>query len=1813
MGYKITPIDGDLVVGRNAEVGGNMDIHGNARVAGSLKVEGFLDAPHIKGAAKGLFNSVEELTREYPNPRPGWFAIVLDATNKEMGILYKAENRGWVATTDEARPYEFIMDSINVFASKDEVAEITAEVSKALDEKVDKSSIVHTTGDSAEKVMSQESISKSIVANASVFKTFDSSVQMADIALAFIKDIRIYTDTPKEISLFLLSRNGNDYKMQFAYTDEAEGVYYMQYNGPINDDCCVISGNGFLAHIYVNKNALPDGVQVSNMGRKAFVLSSSCFFTNDRLLGLDAKVAENTQKIDELKDCFTVDTVVEDFSVEKDTYIDYYNGATKSFEGYELRKYPVEEGTTISVCVEGVTFDAAAAMYAIYSDDSVMDETTLLNLGPALSPANNGKHTLNLPAGSRMLALSVWKKDTTAAYSVSESRNSVEGFIDSRVNKIIEEEEINTRIDESLGSVTFSLTEGGVYIDQWDNKGNAKGEPTRIPTADTGGMGFMSKGDKTYLDSLNNEGTLEDIQFTQSNQSFRLSVEGYNDIPKGVHIQIQSDTITELIGWYLGIDGKMKPQTLKDGTITEGVISIIENKDEIGDVTIKYTGQIAELLSRLQGMSEESSASTDPFRFLGEFKSPIKNEDGDLHEALDNLHSKNKADGYEGVWRFNVQGKPSTLYNLALNYNKDRWLQGLITIYSPSSNPNNVFSLNNKINILYRIHELDENENGKWSTWRSITQDNTDAIVAETARAKKAEEELRQTAVTKKRNYIHATSDEAYVISKYNNKYDIIIHFAKTLANNLYTIESVYLVNNTNTELSTDINREPVYRFCQQQTSDMIGPVSVRTGIDGLSWVGGNHFHKTQDSDVKTAETETFIVNADDTTIGNGRMYAEKITIRVKNKIYDPNVEPVSGAKILSSKLIDEFVTYTIDGGEVLVSVEHRYVKDIYVGAYYGMQSMFTQYSQIITNTLTDWKDKVDKDSSYSIPKGDVIDFNRFSQKHLKNNEEVFYQNTILLPYGIGKHQLVKDGAQVFVEAGSKAYHVLIKQQDIKANDVLSWMGVYSWKKPIIDNEYNYIYSYSDNNGENISVTAKQVYENKIVPVSPSLANKVYESDGIVKVDDIIGYNIVLSADNVGSSIIRVDNGIRVASTENDGLMSAEDKSKLINFAERGEFYDLNTYTSSGVYLINTASNEAKNYPIQTPANSLLRLTVIDSYDGNNHVITQVVNINNHVGGEGNVYIRSNQNQEWKPWAKLQTNVEVGLIDQAKMDDLTDNGIYSGILSTTGETFVIICINNYAIAQQVGVQHISHLKYSLVVGTGEVKIEKRTRDAYGIWTDWENIGSGSSISEATTETAGAVKLGKSNGNEWYAIGNIGNPVHGSGLGLKIDSSIFVNSVFGLSLNLDNTGGLSKNSGLAINLGTTLSGDHNAIPLCIGTPANIEKLIEWTRKSTPGGEVPSIPVNPDQFKLGNYGLELTNTSSTTKITWNSSSNMNDFKTPGVYEIYGERTVKTDNLPIANDGSGHSISARLTVVASTLQPANNEICITQFLMLSNRLGGDGNMYVRTYNQNNGGVTDGVWSPWQKQMGLVETLINSDYATVGQEIFSAGSAQKIGDGLNGMIDNGMYSGIYIDNLGPSTIGTEYCELSAQPTFVETFVLVVINDYAASGNLKLPRHITQLKYAVDAITGQSTVKKRVGTGNDNISWGDWKDIGGGGSNEVDITDAVNDYGLYTLYSQGFMKDNVVYKYQQSGGELPQFDNSDKIRPFLISKGYENRSTAITIMIRKFNSIITLDVDMCANLSLGGDNALNHYKFITSSLSSVKVSADMTVLNMTE
>lgn len=383
----------------------------------------------------------------------------------------------------------------------------------------------------------------------------------------------------------------------------------------------------------------------------------------------------------------------------------------------------------------------------------------------------------------------------------------------------------------------------------------------------------------------------------------------------------------------------------------------------------------------------------------------------------------------------------------------------------------------------------------------------------------------------------------------------------------------------------------------------------------------------------------------------------------------------------------------------------------------------------------------------------------------------------------------------------------------------------------------------------------------------------------------------------------------------------------------------------------------------------------------------------------------------------------------------------------------------------------------------------------------------------------------------------------------------------------------------------------------------------------------ITANGTDFKVGNP----------IKYTWDETSNMNNFKTPGVYEIYGERTKKDDNLPIINSNPGHSIAARLTVVASTLQPANNEICLTQFLMLSNRKGGDGNMYVRTYNENNSPADNG-WTLWKKFQGVEEGYIFTDTRKLNQDF----GLQTYEVGLNYMVDNGNYSGVYVNEDAIiqkgdlDSNGNGWGEINTDITkikFIETFNITTINDYAVAGEvnnllIKLglgsfqkERQICQVKTATDFFSGTSSIKKRVYLGNDadygnGGKWSDWEDIGGSGSgnSEVDITDALKTYSLYTLINQGLAKEGVTYKASE------QMDYVNNLKLDLENKIVNHISTNGSIGATEVTFYITLKtINGYKNIIIDCYNDGLYYKYIiiphNSTSDFVTVSADMTSL----
>lgn len=199
----------------------------------------------------------------------------------------------------------------------------------------------------------------------------------------------------------------------------------------------------------------------------------------------------------------------------------------------------------------------------------------------------------------------------------------------------------------------------------------------------------------------------------------------------------------------------------------------------------------------------------------------------------------------------------------------------------------------------------------------------------------------------------------------------------------------------------------------------------------------------------------------------------------------------------------------------------------------------------------------------------------------------------------------------------------------------------------------------------------------------------------------------------------------------------------------------------------------------------------------------------------------------------------------------------------------------------------------------------------------------------------------------------------------------------------------------------------------------------------------------------------------RILWNEVSHINEFTTAGIYNIAGERTNVGDGLPFANSNPGHTFHARLVVLDSSIN--DSEVCVTQVLMLSNRVGGDGSVYVRTGNAaSKDELQSGEgWEPWGKLQQNIE---------VGQTA-----------SLDSFVDNGIYSGAY----------------TVSPTQLETFVMVVINNYAVAAAMGKARSISQFKYALN-INGNFSYKTRTGRGNSEIEWGSWVDLGAASTTDI-------------------------------------------------------------------------------------------------------------------
>lgn len=88
-------VGGSVAVGRDITVGGRSTVRGNATFNRDVYISGWLNARNIRGAGKGLYDTVDKLNSAYPNPENGWFALV---GNTLPADIYRAWGGEWVAT-----------------------------------------------------------------------------------------------------------------------------------------------------------------------------------------------------------------------------------------------------------------------------------------------------------------------------------------------------------------------------------------------------------------------------------------------------------------------------------------------------------------------------------------------------------------------------------------------------------------------------------------------------------------------------------------------------------------------------------------------------------------------------------------------------------------------------------------------------------------------------------------------------------------------------------------------------------------------------------------------------------------------------------------------------------------------------------------------------------------------------------------------------------------------------------------------------------------------------------------------------------------------------------------------------------------------------------------------------------------------------------------------------------------------------------------------------------------------------------------------------------------------------------------------------------------------------------------------------------------------------------------------------------------------------------------------------------------------------------------------------------------------------------
>lgn len=398
---------------------------------------------------------------------------------------------------------------------------------------------------------------------------------------------------------------------------------------------------------------------------------------------------------------------------------------------------------------------------------------------------------------------------------------------------------------------------------------------------------------------------------------------------------------------------------------------------------------------------------------------------------------------------------------------------------------------------------------------------------------------------------------------------ELCFSFKPCMQNKLMTFSHVGVreVERT-TGQPADIFRDSNMKWLNVATSDNIGPV----GVKGYSnFVGGNHLWHSSDStgqkgtgpktEVMTAKCDSFAIYADGKRLlSNQSTSCRKVTVEVWNTLFDPLIDPAEGATSLSSPLIIEHATYTLEDNSIAVVLEHQYLKSFTVSRYYGMQSMFVGENVILTpnGPYIKW---ISQGSIKNFSKKKFPWFSHFAERAPGG----WCQTTWLMDDDLGAHGCLQDDSPIFSRASNKCYHVLMDNWPVEAGESHRWQGVYVWSRPLIDDDFLTITKGVFHGRTLLIVDAKQAGTCTID--RPTWWTEFYRSVTSHNLDFVVTDNLItITADKATSSIL----------LEIEELDAVDDVQSDVPCHRRDEWYTLQGQriappSQPGIYLHNSS------------------------------------------------------------------------------------------------------------------------------------------------------------------------------------------------------------------------------------------------------------------------------------------------------------------------------------------------------------------------------------------------------------------------------------------------------------------------------------------------------------------------------------------------------------------------------------------------------------------------------------------------------------------